>query len=192
MALDNYRTKELSTKSLFLKRGKLQDYLSVYEYDFRELANKKLVKHKKSEIKDWFSKGVEYYHRKNEQRHVFDWIVYKKNGSDPVGNLIAYGENLKKLEIEISLNLHPKYWGNGYTEEIFEFMIDYLFYVGYESISVVFSSANTKTHDVLCKLGLNLDRVKKDAWFSGDKAIDDYIMKITKNKWTFRHFVKKK
>lgn len=182
MAFEHYKTKELFTKSLVLKKGKLSDYIKVYEYDFRELSNRKLIKNDPDKIKGWVQKGSEYFHRKNAQRHVFDWIVYSRKNSEAIGNLMAYGENLKKLEIEISLNLHPKYWGNGYTEEIFEFIVNYLFQLGYDSISVVFSSRNKKTHDVLCKLGFSLDRIKENAWYDGENPVDDYVMKIKKNK----------
>lgn len=192
MALDNFKTKVLFTKTLIFKRGRIKDYLKVYEYDFRQLASDKLIKTDTTKIKGWFLKGVEYYRRKNAVRHVFDWIVYEKKTMEPIGNLMAYGEDLKKLGIEISLNLHPDYWDKGYTEEIFEFIIEYLFHLGYNSISVLFSSANKNTYDILENLGLKLDRVKENAWYNDDVAVDDYFMKISKSNWNFRHFNHKK
>ena len=67
------------------------------------------------------------FYNKAEKDHNFYWIIYFKSENIPIGDLDACQENLGSNEIEISFNIHPNYWGNGYMAcaELNEDMISY-------------------------------------------------------------------
>ena len=64
----NYETVLLKTNRLIIKKGEINDFLKVYEYDFSRLKNVdgecKLVKQDLSKIEAWFKGGINKYYSK--------------------------------------------------------------------------------------------------------------------------------
>lgn len=182
----NYEIKELKTNRLIMKRGLEEDYLKVYEYDFSKLKNidgiYRLEKQDLSKIKAWFKGGIKKYYNKLKKAHMFDWIIYI--GNVPIGNILTTEENIDNKEIEISCNLHPSFWGNGYMNEAMISVMEYLFSIGYDKIISGFSDGNVKGKRVLDKLGFKPYKIIKDAFKSeSGNLIDDYKTIMTKDDW---------
>src|SRR5574344_1630660 len=111
---DRYKTVMLKTNRLVLDKGNLNDFIKVYEYDYNELsAYGKLVKRPPDDFKKMFKKGKDAYYEKCMKAHAFDWIIFYQKV--PVGNIFT--EALNDKETEVTFNLHPSYWGNGYAKE---------------------------------------------------------------------------
>ena len=185
----NYETVLLKTNRLVMKMGTKEDYLRVYEYDFNKLKNIdgecKLEKQDLSKIDAWFKGGMKRYYTKIKKAHMIDWIIYHNN--EAIGNILTLEENLVNKAIEISYNLHPSYWGNGFMPEALESVINYLFSTGYNSVICTYSDGNIKSKRVLEKLGFKPYKIIKDSWKS-DKGnmIDDYKTIMTKEDFLSR------
>lgn len=185
----NYETVLLKTNRLIMQKGTKEDYLRVYEYDFNKLKNVdgecKLEKQDLSKIDAWFNGGMKKYYSKLKKAHMFDWIIYYNN--DAIGNILTLEEDLFNKTIEISYNLHPSYWGNGFMPEALESVIDYLFSIGYNNVICTYSDGNIKSKRVLEKLGFKPYEIIKDSWKS-DKGnmIDDYKTIMTKDDFLSR------
>ena len=182
----NYETVELKTERLIIKKGTIDDYLRVYEYDFSKLKNVdgicKLVKQTPSKIKECFKGGMKKYYSKLKKAHMFDWIMYLDDL--PIGNILTTEENLDEKQIEVSFNVHPSYWGNEYAKEALTLVIEYLYSIGYDSIICCYSDGNIKAKKVLDKLGFKPYKIIKDAWKSeSGNMIDDYKTIMTKEDW---------
>lgn len=185
----NYETVELKTKRLIMRRGEKEDFLKVYEYDFSKLKNVdgvcKLVKQDAKKIEDLFKGGMKRYYSKIKKAHMFDWIVYLDNMA--IGNVLTEEENYDERKIELSYNLHPSYWGNGYMPEAISCVIEYLFSLGYDNIICTYSDGNIKAKRVLDKLGFKPYRIIEDAWKAeSGNMIDDYKVIMTKDYWFSR------
>ena len=185
--IKDYKTKKLETNRLILDKGTLEDYLKVYEYDFGKLRDIDGVfeyeKYDLNEVKSWFSCGMKEFYNKAEKDHNFYWIIYLKSENTPIGDLDACQESLDNNEIEISFNIHPNYWGNGYMPEAIESVLNYLFELGYDNVICTYSEGNKKSKRVCDKLGFELYKIEKDARVINGKSIDDYKTIITKEKW---------
>lgn len=185
----NYETVILKTNRLIMQKGTKEDYLRVYEYDFNKLKNVdgecKLEKQDLSKINSWFNSGMKKYYSKLKKAHMFDWIIYYNN--DAIGNVLTLEEDLFSKTIEISYNLHPSYWGNGFMPEALESAMSYLFSIGYDNIICTYSDGNIKSKRVLEKLGFKPYKIIKDSWKS-DKGnmIDDYKTIMTKEDFLSR------
>ncbi len=185
----NYETVILKTNRLIMQKGTKEDYLRVYEYDFNKLKNVdgecKLEKQDLSKINSWFNGGMKKYYSKLKKAHMFDWIIYYNN--DAIGNVLTLEEDLFSKTIEISYNLHPSYWGNGFMPEALESAMSYLFSIGYDNIICTYSDGNIKSKRVLEKLGFKPYKIIKDSWKS-DKGnmIDDYKTIMTKEDFLSR------
>ena len=185
--IKDYKTKKIETDRLILDKGTLDNYLKVYEYDFGKLRDIdsvfKYEKYDQNEVKSWFIDGMGKFYDEAEKNHNFYWIIYLKSDKTPIGDLDACQENLDNNEIEISFNIHPNYWGNGYMPEAIEIVINYLFQLGYNNIICSYSEGNKKSKRVCEKLGFELYKIEKNARVINDKSIDDYKTIMTKEKW---------
>ena len=182
----NYETKELKTDRLIIKRGLEEDYLKVYEYDFSKLKDIdgvfKLEKQDLSKVKEWFKGGIKSYYNKLKKAHMFDWIIYVENV--PVGNILTTEENMDKKEIEISYNLHPSFWGNGYIREAITSVMEYLFSIGYDNIVCGFLDGDLKAKKTLNMLGFKPYEIIEDEYKSeSGNLIDKYKTIMTKDEW---------
>lgn len=170
----------LETERLILKRGSFDDYVKVYEYDFtklRDIASEfEFVKLYPEDIK-----GYNTYMDENDG--VFDWIIYIRDNSLPIGNVIADREVKDIKAITLAFNLHPDYWGCGYMKEAVVEVLEYLFNKGYDNVLCGYSEGNNKSKRVNEKIGFELYRVIKDAWSKNGVSITDYETIISKERF---------
>ena len=156
-----YITPRLETDRLILKRGTLEDYLKVYEYDFTRLRDIggefEYVKCNPKSIECFVSYA-------DEEEYVLDFILYLKDNT-PIGNIVVdrYGEYGKSLEI--SINIHPNYWGKGYAKESIIEIMKYIFdNLDIDTIIYGYAEENSKSKSVNDKIGFE----------SIDKRVEHY------------------
>ncbi len=164
-------------------RGSLEDFQKVYEYDFRKLRDIcgefEFVKQDPSAIE-----GFETY---ADEDDAMDWILYRKDSGDPIGNLTADRINPELNAIELAFNLHPNYWGNGYMMEACHAAMHYLFSIGFDNILCGYSEGNVKSKRVGEKMGFEPHSVKENAWKKNGVPITDYTTILSKEKFYALH-----
>lgn len=175
-----YTTPSLETERLFLKRGTLEDYQKVYEYDFTKLRN---IAGEFEFVKQDLNNLYNYSVYASETEEVYDWIVYLKNGVIPIANIVADREIKEIKATELSYNLHPNYWGNGYVQEAVIEIMNFLFENGFENVICGYSEGNQKSKRLNEKLGFILYSEEKDAWVKNGIAITDYKTIMSKDKF---------
>ena len=175
-----YKTPTLETERLILKRGSQQDYEKVYEYDLTKLRDIdgefEFVKQNLEKIK-----GFESY--ADETENVFDWIIYLKENGEPIGNILADKANKQNNSIEISYNLHPNYWGNGYMPEATIEVMKYLFSTVFDNVICGYSEGNIKSKKVIQKLGFEQYTIIKNSWVKNGNPITDYKFIMSKERY---------
>jgi len=172
-----YITPRLYSERLVLKRGNSEDYRKVYEYDFRKLRDIagefEFVKLDPCELD-----GFENY---ADEEDVLDWILYLKDSMEAIGNLVADRVDYKMNSIELSFNLHPDYWGQGYMKEASIEVLHYLFEIGFESVLCGYDEGNKKSKRVIEKIGFQEYSIKKNAWNKNGVPITTYMYALSKN-----------
>ena len=175
-----YITPKLNTERLILKKGNFEDYAKVYEYDFLKLRGiNEEISLVKQNIED--IKGFDTYAETNDG--VFDWIVYLKNESIPIANIIADRENKELNSIEIAFNMHPKYWNKGYMTEAIIEVLKFLFEYGFDNVICGYSEGNIKSKNIGEKLGFEFLNKIDNAWFKNGIPITDYKTIMSKEKF---------
>jgi len=171
-----YITPELTTDRLILKRGTFDDYVAVYEYDFRKLRDIcgefEFVRQDPAKLE-----GYDTY--ADEEEDVFDWIVYLRDGT-PVGNIVADRVDRELNAIELAFNLHPTYWGNEYIKEAVIEICRYLYGIGFASILCGYSEGNRKSKRVNEKIGFKPYKTIENAWVKNGTPITDYQCILSK------------
>ena len=117
-------TPTLETERLVLKRGTMDDYIKVYEYDFMRLRNIngefELAKQDPKKLE-----GFDTY--ADEEENCMDFIIYLKESGEPIGNLLYDRYRKEDKSLEIAYNLHPDYWKKGYMTEAILATMNYVF-----------------------------------------------------------------
>lgn len=175
-----YITPTLSTERLKLKRGSLEDYEKVYEYDFTKLRDIngefEFIEQDKTKIK-----GFDIY--ADETDEVFDWIVYLKDNDVPVANIIANREDKDMRSIELSFNMHPSYWKQGYMTEAIIEILEFLFENGFDNVICGYSEGNIKSKNIGVKLGFEPFGTIEKAWEKQGVPITDYKTIMSKERF---------
>jgi ribosomal-protein-alanine N-acetyltransferase len=198
--MDNkYNTIELITERLILKKGTIEDFLKVYEYDFTYLRGVNgIFEYKKNNpetIKKWFPNNNidEYYKEASEKDHMFDWIIYLKDTLEPIGNLVYDREN-EHLDnsLEISYNIHPKFWGNGYIGEALTVTMNHIFNkLNYDYIICGYASENAKSKRISEKLGFDYYSERKEHYDNFNIDVIEIETIIDKEKFNSLYIGKK-
>ena len=148
-----YKIPTLQTERLILKKGSFEDYKKVYEYDFTRLRNIagefEFVKYDPEKLK-----GFETY--ADEEENVLDFIIYLKEGNQPIGNIVFDRYDDKNKSLEISYNLHPDYWKKGYMTEAVLSSMGYVFNnLDIDNIICGYAEENFKSKSLNDKIGFN-------------------------------------
>ena len=180
-----YETPIIETSRLILKRGTLEDYQKVYEYDFTKLRNiNGEFEFKKQDLKQ--IEGFEQIYPES-----YDWIIYLKDSNEPLGNVIADREQKDIRSIELSFNTHPNYWNNGYTTEALIEIMKYLFSEGYENILCSYAEGNFKSKRLAEKLGFSNYKVIENSWEKDGISISTYVTTISREKFDSLYKIEK-
>ncbi len=146
-----YTTPTLESRRLILKRGTYEDFVKVYEYDFTRLRNIagefEFVKYNPERLR-----GFETY--ADEEDNVLDFIIFKNDDNTPIGNVTfdRYKEDNKS--IEVSINVHPDYWGEDYATEAMLCAMEYIFNnLDVDNIIYGYAKDNFKSGGLCDKLG---------------------------------------
>lgn len=172
-----YETPLLETERLILKRGTLEDFKKVYEYNLlklRDIAGE-------FELEKYDPKNVEGFEIPTPE--TYDWIIYLKEIGEPIANIIADREEKDIKAIELAFNTHPNYWKKGYTSEALIEIMKFLFKEGYENILCGYSEGNIKSKSLGEKLGFLPYKKFENAWKKNDVFITDYVTIMSKERF---------
>lgn len=188
MNIKNYKTVQLETDRLILKKGNIEDYVSVYEFDMRKVRDIggefEFEKQDPNEIRAWFKDGMDkYYEKCVDEKQTFDWIMYLKKEMIPIGNITADRERESIKASELAYNLHPNYWGKGYMPEAITAVLDHLFSIGYDNVISGWDEGNKKSKRVSEKMGFELFNIIDECWIKNGIPIATYESIMNKEKW---------
>ena len=177
----------LETDRLILKKGNLDDYKKVYEYDFTRLRNIdgefEYVKLDPEKIN-----GFETY--ADEENNVLDFIIYLKENNEPIGNITYDRYDEKQKSLEISINIHPDYWKCGYATEAIVSSMKYVFdTLNINKIFYGYAVDNYKSKGLSDKVGFKYFGKHITHYIRLDKDIPE--IDTVMNKYMFEKLYKK-
>ena len=182
--LKKYDTKTLFTERLILKKGTSKDCIKVYEYNMlkcRGVGGEEILE-KSTKPVDFIGEDSEKYYEEIAKNKMFDWYIYLKDNT-PIGNVTADREIADINSIELSFNMHPDFWRQGYMNEAVKEVIDYLLNNGYSNIIIGYDTGNKKSESFARKLGFEDYKKLKNTYQKNGVNIDTYLMILPKGKW---------
>lgn len=175
------KTPLLETERLILKRGKLDDYIKVYEYDFTRLRNIngefEYVKLNKDDLI-----GFDTYADREEL--CMDFIIYLKENNEPIGNIVYDRYDEKTNSLEVSYNLHPNYWKKGYMKEAVLETMKYIFdNYEFDNIRCGYAEENSNSRLLNEKIGFEYFNEHITYYKRIDKNIREIEMIMSREKF---------
>lgn len=117
-------TPTIETERLILKRGTMDDYIKVYEYDFTKLRN---INGEFEYVKLEPEKLAGFDTYADEEENCLDFIIFLKENMLPIGNIVYDRYEKENKSLEISYNLHPNHWKKGYMTEAVLASMNFIF-----------------------------------------------------------------
>lgn len=179
-----YKIPSLETKRLILKSGSYEDYVKVYEYDFTRLRNIdgefEFIKFDPEKLR-----GYETYAL--EEDNVLDFIIYLKDNNYPIGNIVYDRYNETNKSLEISCNLHPDYWRNGYMSEAIIETMRYVFNnLDIDNIIYGYAEENYKSKGLSDKIGFKYYKEHIEHYKRIDKDIKEINTIMSKDEFNMK------
>lgn len=185
---EKYRTIRLETDRLIIDKGTSEDCIKIYEYDMlkcRGIAEEEKIELSKDLVDFIGPDNNEYYDKVCVDEKMFDWYIYLKSNNYPIGNVTADREIDEINSIELTFNMHPNYWRNGFMSEAVKKIINYLFDKGYDNIIMGYDDGNVKSKSFIEKLGAKFYYTKENAYQKNGVNISTTLMIISKESWKY-------
>ena len=177
---------KLETERLFLKKGTIEDYVKVHEYDFNYLQNIKgkmqLVKNNPDDVRSWFNNDIDSWYKKIIEQNHYNFIVFLKDTLEPIADIGFDRNNEENNSIEISCWLHPNYWGKGYMKEALIKAMDYIFSVGFDNIIYGYVETNMNSKRLCEKLGF-IKLKENDDFSTNEGKVKEYMTIMSKERF---------
>ena len=175
-----YLTPTLTTERLILKRGTLEDYIKVYEFDFTKLRDiggvNERVKLDPKKVEPFISYA-------DEEENVLDFIIYLKDNT-PIGNIVADRYGVYGKSLELAINIHPDYWSNGYAKEGLVEVMKYIFdNLDIDKVIYGYAEENIKSGKVNDKVGFEPIDKRVEYYKDIEKEVTTIVTCMTKDKF---------
>lgn len=174
------KTPELETERLILKKGEVGDFINVYEYDFTKLRD---ICGEFEFVKCDPKIAASFATYSEETENVYDWIIYLKETMVPIGNLVAEQHAKEVNDFELSFNLHPTHWGNGYMKEAVIETMKFLFEKGCDNVVSAYDEGNIKSRRIHEKIGFEFYKDEENSWEKNGVSINKHILIMSNAKF---------
>ncbi len=149
--------KRIETDRLIIDYGTIDDYVKIHEYDFNDLQNidgiTQFTKLDPEEVRKWFGNNIDLWYEQIESKNHYNMVVFLKDTNEPIAD-IGFDRNDPTLNsIEVSVWLHPNYWGNGYIKEAMVEIMNFIFNQGFDNIIAGYVDGNFRSMKLQESLG---------------------------------------
>ena len=128
----------------------------------------------------------------SDEDYTLDFIIYEKDGN-PVGNICFDRFRKEYNSLDVALNIHPDYWGNGYAKEAIVEIMNYIFSnLDIDNIIYGYALENKKSMRVAKKIGFEPFRRFYEYYKRIDKDIESEECIMSKEKFNELYGVKTK
>jgi len=112
------------------------------------------------------------------------WGILMKGSSNLIGTCGFYDWNKHSCRAEIGYDLNPSFWGQGIMREALQAILTYGFRkMKLNRIQAIIDSENTRSMNVVSRLGFGKEGVLRQRSFFKGKFRDDVLFSLLKEGW---------
>ena len=181
----NKKALQLETERLLIGHGEIEDYVKIHEYDFNGLQNIKgimeYIRRDPEEVRGWYEGNIDLWYKKIEDNNNYAFIGYLKDTMEPIID-IGFDRIIEEINaIEVSIWMHPKYWGNGYARESLLATMKYIFDMGFDNIKYEYVTTNNHSKKLCERIGF--ERYEETDFGTNYGTVKVWNMIMSKNKF---------
>jgi len=110
--------------------------------------------------------------------------VFDRESGDLIGTCGFHHWDQSRRRAEVSYDLSPRYWGQGYMREALQAVLRY----GFEKmrlhrIEALVDPRDTRSQNLLYGLGFKMEGVLRDHDFIKDRFQDDMVFALLEGEW---------
>lgn len=114
------------------------------------------------------------------------WGVFDRESGGLIGTCGFHHWDQNRRRAEISYDLSPRYWGQGYMREALQAVL----HCGFEQmrlhrIEALVDPRDTRSQNLLYSLGFKMEGVLRDHDFIKDRFQDDMVFALLEGEWSF-------
>jgi len=171
----------LSTSRLILRKIKMEDAESIFEYASRPITSKYTIWDVHKDIRDT-RQFIRTVLDKYENNQADSWCIVEKKGSKVIGTCGFCNWKPEHAKAEIGYALSPDYWRKGYTTEavkkVIEFGFDVMELARMEAICLL---DNIGSYKVMEKAGMKYEGILRHYLYAKGQFHDLRIYSIIKS-----------
>ncbi|MCT8138408.1 GNAT family N-acetyltransferase [Anaerobacillus sp. CMMVII] len=127
--------------------------------DVKKLYQNQEVRKYLGGIRDEGSIGVVIEEMLHSNEPSYYWVVKEQVTREFMG-LVSLDQHHNRVDFEVSYQILPKYWGNGFATEVVQFMIDYAFNeLKLTRVIAETQTANNSSCRLLERVGMKLEKI---------------------------------
>lgn len=112
------------------------------------------------------------------------WGVFDRESGDLIGTCGFHHGDQSRRRAEVSYDLSPRYWGQGYMREALQAVLRYGFeQMRLHRIEALVDPRDTRSQNLLYGLGFKLEGVLRDHDFIKDRFQDDMVFALLEGEW---------
>lgn len=124
---------------------------------------------------------VDFFINSYKEKRGIRWGIERKGNQGIIGTIGFNAWSPKHKRAEIGYEIHPEYWGKGYTFEAVSKVIQFGFdEFGLTRIGAVVFIDNEASNNLLTKAGFHKEGVLRDYMYQNGEAYDTYLYSILK------------
>jgi ribosomal-protein-alanine N-acetyltransferase len=120
-----------------------------------------------------------------EEEELFGWSIVLKRTGDVIGTCALFDCDINQQVAEVSYELHPDYWNNGFTRELLPSLLEFGFNeLGLNRVSAFVDSRNLASLKLLDRVGFQREGLMRESWIGSDgQAADDVVLGLLRKEW---------
>ena len=120
-----------------------------------------------------------------EKEELFGWPVVLKSTRDLIGTCALFECDLDQQVVEISYELHPDYWNQGFSRELLPSLLNFGFsQLGLNRVNAFVDARNLASLNLLENMGFQREGLIRESWIGSDgNATDDVVLGLLRREW---------
>ncbi|WP_246145580.1 GNAT family N-acetyltransferase [Bacillus rubiinfantis] len=130
------------------------------------------------------TKLIDMYHKNFLEKRGMRWAIKLKENQKIIGTIGLNGLQMNNKRAEISYELHPAYWQNGFATEALKEVLRFSFmHLELYRMGAVVYPQNTVSLHLLAKLGFVNEGLLRGYIFQNKQSHDAYVLSLLKQEW---------
>ena len=177
-------TKEIETRSLWLRPFKYSDHDDMLSYFISDSQSQALLSEPAYSTKEDVRELLDKYISSYQNEDYYRWAVVEKDSLSCIGQVAIFLVNDKHHWCEIEYCIGRQFRRKGYCAEAVKGIIDYAFcHINIHKMQVCHKEGNTASKGVIQTCGFTYEGTLRDYFYRDDTYVSRVYYSMLRSEW---------